>query len=114
MKINHLNNGDIVIVFSKNEIEHINNQKTDSIEDNFKSLHEKTRNFVIDLYNYFGYKQFKVNDKKVIELRRKHFIVDLSQLLRQLKDRNIVELIYKNNDNVKRKRVSIINFKSLQ
>jgi hypothetical protein len=113
MKINKLQNGDMVIVFTKNEIEQINAEIKIDHTERFKCLHEKSRKFVESLYNYYGTKEFKLNDKKALEFRQKFFITDASQLMRQLKERNIVDLQYKNGENVHRKRISSINFKSL-
>lgn len=112
MKINHLQNGDIVIVFSKNEIEHIGNTKKQPLRDNFISMQDKCRDFIDELYSHFGNKEFKLSDKKVTELRKKHFIVDVSQLLTRLQKRNMIEIRYTNFANAKRKRILSVNFKT--
>lgn len=115
MKINHLNNGDIVIVFSKNEIEQIKNETNTKDDSLFNFLGNKLKPFAEALYKQYGLKEFKLSDKKFKELRQKHFVVSIGAFLKQLQDKDILNIVYKNTDgNVLRKRIKSINFKTAQ
>lgn len=115
MKINQLQNGDMVIIFTKSEIEQIKNETNTKEESKFSFLGTKTKPFAEALYKQYGLKEFKLSDKKFKELRQKHFVVSIGAFLKQLQDKDVLNIVYKNVDgNVLRKRIASINFKSIQ
>jgi hypothetical protein len=115
MQIKKLENGNICLIFTSQEINQIKNETETKEESKFSFLGNKTKPFAEALYKQYGLKEFKLSDKKFKELRQKHFVVSIGQFLKQLQDKDVLNIVYKNTDgNVLRKRIASINFKSIQ
>lgn len=110
MKINRLMNGNMIIEFTKEEINEINQMKIVDNADPFKGMQNHTKSFAKELYFHFGNKEFSAKDEKVIELRRKYFISDMVPALRNLIKKNTINVSYTHSHSNNGKRLNKIKF----
>jgi hypothetical protein len=84
MKIHITNDGGSIIELSNIEMSNlisilntaISNAQSQKPDDSilFKGMKKFTREFMTDVMSTFGQREFKANDKKFVELCRKHYI----------------------------------------
>lgn len=109
MKIENQENGKMIIIFDKNEVEQIYSYtKTFDLfseeekDDPFKSLREKTVSFIKDLHKKYGNNEINVKSDYVKDARRKYFITDIETSLRTLVQRNVCKINYTQNGKMRR------------
>lgn len=102
MKIKQSTDGGILIHLSEIEVQEIIKAskqpilfeeaiETEASMNPYKGLERKTRAFLDDLRSHFNQNWFEVNDPILQHLRKKHFIIDISQIWKRLETIKAIE-----------------------
>ena len=85
--------GDTVsFVFDRQELKGIMDDVIVQEKNPLHNMRHSTRTFLNELFNSYGQSIIFRNDDKLKNLMRKHYIVDLHPIIRELKKRNIIDV----------------------
>ncbi len=92
MRITTTTNGDIAIIIPRKEFEQLFTQRDlfDSPQIDLKGLHKKTIGFLKDVYSIKGKSEWIADERAILELRQKHFVLDINNGLKSAIDKGIV------------------------